>query len=50
MDAGNQIEDGGFAGAVGADQAADLPWFYGQVEIVHGPESAKIVGHVGYPE
>ena len=41
VDLGQQVEDGGLAGAVGADEAGDLRAAQGNVEVVHGLEAAE---------
>src|SRR5512134_2017536 len=37
------IEEGGFAGPVGADQADDLPFVHSQVHLIVGPQAAEIL-------
>ena len=44
VDAGDEIEDGGLAGAVGADQADDLALLDVEGEIVDGAETAEVLG------
>ena len=39
--AGEQVEHGGFPGAVGADEAHQLPGADGKVEILHGVQTAE---------
>ena len=42
VNVGEQVENGGLARAVGADQAGDLVAADHQVEAVHGGQAAKI--------
>jgi hypothetical protein len=44
---GHAVEQGGLAGAVGADQAVDLALAHAQGNIVQGGEAAKALGDVG---
>ena len=46
IDAGEQIENGGLARAVGADQAGDLGGADGNVEAVHSRQAAKVDAQV----
>ena len=39
--AGQQVEDGGLAGAVGADQSDQFSFVYFKVKIMHGSQTAK---------
>ena len=43
---GQQVEDRGLSGAVGADQTGDLGLADGQVEIVHGLQAAELNAQV----
>ena len=45
VDAGQQVEDGGLARAVGADEPGELARVQPEVEVLHGPEAAE-----GYAE
>ena len=45
-DPGDEIEDGGLAGAVGADEAHQLPFLHLQGKIGDGLEAAEMVGEV----
>ena len=45
---GQQVENGGFARAVGADQTGDLGHADGQVEIVHRLEAAELHSEVAH--
>ena len=42
VDVGQQVEDGGLTGAVGADEAGDLVAADHQVEAVHGGQAAEV--------
>ena len=46
IDLGQQVEDGGFAGAVGADEAGDLRPADGEVEVIHRPQAAEVDAQV----
>ncbi len=53
---GEQVEAGGLAGAVRADQRVDRPRLHPQIDLVHGHEAAKLAGQsaglqdgVGHP-
>ncbi|MNN59352.1 hypothetical protein D3C81_1744630 [compost metagenome] len=39
-----QVEDGGFAGAVGADQGMDMPFLHLEIDRVHGGEAIELLG------
>jgi hypothetical protein len=41
------VDDGGLAGTVGADEAADLAALQRQVDAVQGLDAAVVDGHVG---
>ncbi len=41
VNAGNEIEDGGFAGAVGADEAAEFVFADGEIDGVDSGEAAE---------
>ena len=42
VDLGEQVENGGFARAVRADQTGDFGTADGEVEVVHGAQSAEV--------
>ena len=42
VDVGQQVEDGGLAGAVGPDEARDLRAAHGDVEVVDGNQAAEV--------
>ena len=42
VDVGQQVEDGGLAGAVGPDEARDLRAAHGDVEVVDGSQAAEV--------
>ena len=42
---GDEIENGGLAGTVGADESGDLPGFDAQTVVVYRTKAAEIVGH-----
>ena len=46
IDAGEQVEDGGLARAVGADEAGNLGWADGDIEVIHGGQSAEVNAQV----
>ena len=46
--AGEQIEDGGLARAVGADQAADLRGAQGHIKAVHSGQAAEIDAQIAH--
>ena len=46
VDAGNVVEDGGLAGAVGADQTVDLAVFDLDGEIIDGVNAAEVLLHI----
>jgi hypothetical protein len=50
MDPRNQVENGGFSRAVWPYQPPDFSGFDGQVELVHGAKTAKVMRHIGYPQ
>ncbi len=41
-----QVEAGGLAGAVGADQRMDAPALHPEVDLVHGHEALELLGQV----
>ncbi len=41
-----EIEGGALAGAVGSDEADDLPGFHGKADIVHGHQTAEGLAHL----
>jgi hypothetical protein len=43
LESHDQLEDSALASAVGADQAAQLPAAYGEVEIRHGSQAAELL-------
>ena len=43
---GQKVEHGGLAGAVGADETADLRAAHGEVEIIHRSKAAEIDAEV----
>ena len=45
IDAGDQVEAGGLAGAVGADQRDDLALGHGEAHLLHGPQAAEALRH-----
>lgn len=45
---GEQVENGGFSGAVGADEAVKLALFDFNVKIVHGAKTAERNAQIGY--
>ena len=47
---GDHVEDGGLAGAVGADQPHQLARLDADVKIGHGPQAAEELGQCLYPE
>ena len=46
VDLGQQVEDGGLAGTVGADEAGNLRAADGQVKVIHGGETAEVDAQV----
>ena len=42
VDAGDAVEEGGLAGAVGADEGHDLTFVDGQVQLVEGAQTAEV--------
>ena len=48
VNTGKQVENGGFARAVGADQATDLRGAQGNAEAVHGGQTAEINAQVAH--
>ncbi|MCY1434300.1 hypothetical protein D9M71_503580 [compost metagenome] len=44
QEAGQQIEEGGFAGAIGADQGMDMPLLHLEIDRVHGGEAIELLG------
>ena len=47
VQAGEAVEEGGLAGAVGADEADDLAAVDGEVDVAYGGEAAEAHGDAG---
>jgi hypothetical protein len=49
VEAGDAVENGGLAGAIGADQCGDVGGARGEGEIAHGGQAAEAHGEVFDP-
>ena len=47
VDAGDEVEEGGLARAVGAQEAFDLPFLDVEIQVVHDSQPAKALGQAG---
>ena len=45
---GEQVEDGGFACAVGTEQARQLSRLYGDADVADCGEAAELLGHIAH--
>ena len=48
IQAGDQVKAGGFARAVGSNQAVDLALVNRQRDVIHGGKAAKAFGHIAH--
>ncbi|MNF77122.1 hypothetical protein D3C84_592600 [compost metagenome] len=44
QEVGQQVEDRGFSGAIGADQGMDMPFLYLEIDRVDGGEAIELLG------